>query len=218
MSLKGHAAGRLWQGSGAQAGTQPGVGGIKSGGALGVLRRKRQDLGVSGTTWVDAGGESRPTGWAASSFLHVHSHSLSLLPGPCAGASEDVPSPHAPLKAGAQAAHPAGPPAGPAQITEGQGSGRDRKEPGMPPRPAVLDALCESRARFACFPVVVVIIVVLFLLLLLLRAWASLQGVPSSLTASAILLKHNSNMSSWPWDEHQTAWVPSMGLRTSVPV
>lgn len=41
-------------------------------GALGVFGGRRWDLGVSGTTWVDARGEFRATGWEASSFLLTH--------------------------------------------------------------------------------------------------------------------------------------------------
>lgn len=104
----------------------PGVGGIKSEGALGVLGWRRKDLGVSGTTWVDAGGESR-----ACSFLLVHSPRFW---GHAPGEVRTSPLPklllrQEPRQLILQA------PAGPAQITEGQGNGRDRKEPGTPPAP-----------------------------------------------------------------------------------
>lgn len=80
MGLKGHEAGRLRQGPGAQASTQPGVGGIRPGG-FGSVGGRRRDLGVSGTAWVDAGGESRAAGWEVC-WLSMLAHSYSPVHSP----------------------------------------------------------------------------------------------------------------------------------------
>ena len=74
---------------------------------------RRQDLGVSRTAWVDVGSESWATGWEACwlfplahSYSCVHSPHSWIFWGHAPGGSQNVPSPHAPLKGGAWAAGP----------------------------------------------------------------------------------------------------------------